>query len=140
MTTRRTFTAAELAQLFKRLAREPDFAVELAPGFRAVQMAEKSGLKFKIERNGTEQSLADSAAAELEEISGLLWDKIGAFLSSIEDELTPDALKPEPDDPDLVPDPLGLTPDSLREKKDPLEGTVESLLTPMELRDKEHVQ
>ena len=140
MTTKRTLTAAELARLFKAQVREPDFAIDLGGGIRAVQMASHDGLHFSIERgtirNGADKYLADLSLAELAEISEILWARFAPFLpDDLDEDLTPDTLKEEPDPVDLEPDPLGLTPSLLREKKDPLAGTMEGLLTPKELRD-----
>lgn len=142
MTTKRMFTAAEVAFLLRNEANEDnDYAVDLGNGLKAVQMAVKDGLTFKIERNGKDHFLEDANAAELAEISGILRAKFAPFISTGEDEslaypggedkpdagdpLIPDALRLKPDDPNLEPDPLGLTPDALREKKDSLAGTVE---------------
>jgi hypothetical protein len=129
MTATRTFTPDEIARLFKSQAHEPDFIIDLGEGFKAIQQAAHSGLIFQIERNGKAHALADADAAELKEISGILWARFEPFINTPDSDLTPDELKDKPDDGDpLVPDelrekpdpanleadPLGLTPDSLR--------------------------
>jgi hypothetical protein len=117
---RRTFTAAEIARLFKAQANEGNaYSVELGEGFRAVQQAAHSGLVFQIERNGAAHALADADAAELEEISGIIRARFEPFINmagdtSLDDLLMPDGLRDKPDDPNLEPDPLGLMPDALR--------------------------
>ncbi len=122
----RTFSADEIARLFKTQVIGEDLAFDLGNGIKAVQMAAQSGLVFNIERDGKTHLLKDADAAELAEISGILWDRFGAdFISlseALADALTPDALKDKPDDNPLVPDSLKdepedgdpLTPDSLR--------------------------
>ena len=117
MTARgRTLTAGELARLFKSQIHEPDFTIDLGENFRVIQMAAKSGLVFEIERNGKAHLLADAGAAELAEISAILWAKYGSFIG------------PAADDLDF------LTPDELKEKPDEAEGTIDELV-PDELRD-----
>jgi hypothetical protein len=138
MTMKRTFTAAELARLFKSQANEAnDFRFDLGGGLIAVQMAEHSGLVFQIERGGQAHALDKADAAELEEISAALWDRYAPFLGTLEDDiqdlLIPDELR-EPVDP-LAGTVGGLIPAELREAPDPLDGTVEGLLTPLELRE-----
>jgi hypothetical protein len=132
MTTRRTFSAAEIARLLKSHV-DDDETFELGPELKAIKMAAHSGDVFQIERLGqVPHFLRDAAATELAEISAALWDKLGPdFIGGQDvDELTPDNLKdvldtgdplvpdalrdkPEPDN--LAPDPLGLTPDCLRD-------------------------
>lgn len=128
----RTFTAAELARILKTQAHEPDYTIDLGEGFKAVQMAEHSGLVFNIERNGHTHALAGADAAELAEISEILWAEFGPPMNTLDDLLTPDELRDKPDP--LAGTPEGLTPDALREMPDPAAGTIEGLLTPDDLK------
>jgi hypothetical protein len=130
VTTGRSFSADEIARLLKSQVGGDDESFELKAGLRAVHMAAHSGLVFQIEREGqTPHFLRDADAAELAEISGILWNRLGTqFVGQGDDDLTPDALNDEPD----AGDPL--IPDALRDVPDPLEGTPEGL-TPDSLRD-----
>lgn len=111
----RTLSAAALARILKTLVKEPEYTVDLGDGFKAVQMAEKSGLIFEIKRGRDVHALADAPADELAEISAIIWARLGPFMSA---QLGDD----------------DLTPDELKEKPDPLAGTIDGL-TPYELRD-----
>jgi len=126
----RTFSADEIAKILRSHG-VPEF--ELADGLKAVQMATSGGLVWTIHRGDKEYQLRDAQAAELVELSEILWTKIAPqFLASreiLDDKLTPDALLEKSED---VLDPM--TPDNLKEVEDPAEGL--DALVPDALREK----
>jgi hypothetical protein len=156
MTTRRVFSAGEIAKILSSQA-GADLELDLGNGLKAIRSAMKDRPRFMMERDGKASGfglnhyLEDADAAELAELSGILWEKVSPqFLDSLEildEKLTPDALLEKSEDvlDPMTPDSLkededlaegldALVPDALREKKGPAEPTLEDLLTPDRLR------
>jgi len=139
---KRTFTPDELARLFKGQVNEANEGIiDLGGGIKVMQMAKREGLLFQVQRDGKgEHFLKDADAAELAEISEMLWAKYGPFIPDRRDELIPDELKDAPEDTDLEPDPTGLKPDWIR-RQEKLEKAEAALshrdqLIPDEYREK----
>ena len=120
MAMRRTFTAKEILKLLSTQALNDDLGLNLGGGFIVKQTAaaykDPEHPSFMLEHNGKYLgNLEDAGEETIKEISKILWDKYEPFITSIDDELTPDALREKPEPENLEPDPLGLTPDHLRE-------------------------
>jgi hypothetical protein len=121
---KRIFTAAEIAKLLTS-QEGSDIELSLGNGLKAIRMGKGDDGPpiFTMERNGKGEGfglnhrLEDADAAELAELSAIVWAFADQFGPSavLEDELTPDALADKPEPEGIEPDPLGLTPDRLRE-------------------------